>query len=283
MFTSQIDESYLNKIKSLGLPEKKENNEYLLIHLYGDNVRAPKGWNVKVYKNSKNELKMVTTDEAILTKLLNGESALNKTVYPQRTEPLVTPPLPKFTKGTMLTEFGNEEKDSNSPLLQIKVDDSGWGFPLGGVMIGATDGSRVEIGLIELSFFQGDLFESKAYLEEAARITVELLGRLGATPDNSKVEICPGFVNSMSYKMLKNKGYIIDKKEITGILQDELEKRFFEYVKSLGYESYYDPKQTTNVAKSFYDVINWINKDKANRMKMAKSGWKFFKNNMGSH
>lgn len=277
MYTTSINRDTLNKIRSFGLPEKKENNQYLLLRMDGDGIRAPKSWNVKVYKNSKDELKLVTTDEGILNKLLNGESTVKQNLVPPRVEPLVTPPVPKFTMGKTLTDFGFEGTGTKEPALTIQVDDSGWGFPLGGVMIGATDGNRVETGLIDLRYFQDGIFESKAYLQEAANITLALISMLGATPDNSKIEVCPGYINSTSRKTLIRKGYRVTEKQITGLLQNELEKRFFDYVRTIGYESYYDPKETVNIAKKFNDVINWINRDRDNRMKLAKNGWKYFK------
>ncbi|CAJ35110.1 hypothetical protein [Methanocella arvoryzae] len=277
MFTTPVSRPFIDTLKALGLPEKKENNIYLVLHVHGDGIRAPKGWNAKIFRNSKNELKLVTTDEAILNRLLKGGPGVAKKEDAPRATPIVTPPLPKHTASTALTDFGMEDCKQPEAQLVIKVDDSGWGFPLGGVMIGATDGSRVETGIIELKYFQEGLFESKEYLDEAAHITVELINKLGATKDNSRVEICPGYINSKSYTAIKYRGYSVEKKEITGLLQDELEKRFFEYVKGLGYESYYDPKQTKSIGKNFNEVIAWIDKDRAERMKLAKSGWKYFK------
>jgi len=52
-FTIVIDQGTFDKIKALGLPEKRENNKYLLIHKHGDGDKAPSNWNVKVFTNSK--------------------------------------------------------------------------------------------------------------------------------------------------------------------------------------------------------------------------------------
>jgi hypothetical protein len=275
MFTIVIDQGTLDKIKSLGLPEKRESNQYLLIHVHGDGVKAPRNWNVKVFTNSKKRLTMVTTDEVILNNLLSGETVENKKVCSLPTNSFVTPLIP--ITGKTVTDFGFDDNHSECPELLIQVDDSGWGFPLGGVMIGATDGKKVMTGIIDVKYFQEGLFESKRYLDEAARITLELVGGMGATPENSRIQICPGYVNSTSYTTLRRMNYLVEKKAITGLLQNQIEKRFFDYVRALGYESYYDPKETKDIPKKFQDVINWINKDKTNRMMLAKSGWKYFK------
>jgi hypothetical protein len=133
-------------------------------------------------------------------------------------------------------------------------------------------------GIIDVRYFQEELFESKRYLNEAARITLELAEGLGATPKNSRIQICPGYINSTSYTTLRRMNYLVEKKAITGLLQNQIEKRFFEYIRTLGYELYYDPKEIDDIPKKFGDVINWINQDKTNRMRLAKSGWKYFKN-----
>jgi hypothetical protein len=57
-----------------------------------------------------------------------------------------------------------------------------------------------------------------------------------------------------------------------GLLQTEIEKKFFEYIATLGCELYFDPKETEDIPRRYHDVINWINKDKTNRLKLAKTG-----------
>lgn len=231
-----IDSETFKLIADLGLPRRGQRNPYVILSVQGDGKRLPSSWVATVYRNSKGDLKLVTTDYAALTKLLPAD--LRKTV---------------------------------------QVDDAGWGFPLGGVMIGATDGRRIETGLIETRFFQGDLFRAHAYLGEAARITAELLKHLGGKPGETTVEICSGYVNSKSRELLQKEGYDVRVTEITGLLQTELEKRFKEYVESLGYHGYYDPKETASPASAFDKVIRWIDEKPEERMRIAKTGWKYFR------
>ncbi len=69
--TSQlISRGQLDALKKLGLPDVKENNQWLMLHVKGDGVRAPQSWNAKVYTNSAGNTKVVTTDTAILAALL---------------------------------------------------------------------------------------------------------------------------------------------------------------------------------------------------------------------
>lgn len=235
MDTRPIDSETYKMLESLGLPRRDQPNPYVVLSVRGDGARAPESWNATVYRNNKGQLKLVTTDFAVLQKLLPGEQ--------------------KHT---------------------IQVDDSGWGFPLGGVMIGATDGTKVETGLIGTRYFQGELFTSHAYLSEAARITLELVKRLGGRPGETRVEICSGYVNSRSKDALEKEGYEVKVTEITGLLQDQLEQRYKEYAQSLGYPAYYDPKETRSPAMAFKEVIKWIDLDPESRLKIAKTGWKYF-------
>jgi hypothetical protein len=68
--TQVIDNVMLDRIKAIGLPEVKENNQWLVVHVKGDGKRAPESWNAKVYKNSVGAMKVVTTSLATLTTLL---------------------------------------------------------------------------------------------------------------------------------------------------------------------------------------------------------------------
>jgi hypothetical protein len=56
-----------------------------------------------------------------------------------------------------------------------------------------------------------------------------------------------------------------------------LEERFKEYIVSLGYREYFDPKETRDPASAFDKVIKWIRENPDARMKIAKTGWKYFR------
>jgi hypothetical protein len=234
-----IDQTTLRAIESLGLPWRKEANSYVVLSVYGDGVRVTPKWTARVYRNEKGQLKLVTTDYHTLERLLSGEPHAREKV--------------------------------------IKVDDAGWGFPLGGVMIGAEADGRIETGIVDVRFFQDGPFESHAYLDEAARVTLELVRRLGGRADDTLVEICTGYVNSRSKDALRKAGFEVEVTEITGLLQHDLERRFKEYIESLGYHSYFDPKEARDPASSFKKVIRWVMEDPEDRMRIAKTGWKYFK------
>lgn len=235
-----IDERCLERIKRLGLPGRMENSPYVVLSVYGDGVRASEKWNAKIYKDKAGRLKLVTVDLGALEEMLEGRSGIEKS----RT---------------------------------VVVDDSGWGFPLGGVMLGAAEGPRIETGLVPVEYFQGERFERHEYLLEAAHVTFGLLQRLDAGPEDVLVEICSGYVNSGSKKALREAGYEVKVVEVAGPLQAGLERRFKEYVNSLGYHAYFDPKEAHDAGAHFKDVIRWIMERPEERMRLAKSGWKYFK------
>src|SRR5512146_1639985 len=232
-----IDEACLERIRGLGLPGARDSNPYVVLSVRGDGARAPEKWNARVYKDKGGRLKLVTVDLKTLTDMLEGRK----------------PAIRRHT---------------------ISVDDAGWGFPLGGVMIGASDGRRVETGLVPVDYFQGERFERHEYLGYAAMVTLELLKRFDARPDDTLVEICTGYVNVGSKEALRKAGYEVKVTEGKGLLQDELEKRFAAYVKDLGYEGYVDPKETHDPKNPFKNIIKWIEEKPGERMRLAKTGWK---------
>jgi len=240
MDVKPIGEECLERIRRLGLPSVKVNSPYVVLSVRGDGVRASEKWNARVYKDKNGRLKLVTVDLKTLEDMLEGR----------------TPAVKKMT---------------------IAVDDAGWGFPLGGVMIGASDGRKIETGMVPVDYFQGERFKHHEYLRYAARVTLDLLKRFHAYPDDTLVEICTGYVNVGSKKALRDAGYEVKVIEVTGPLQAKLEKKFAEYVKALGYPGYIDPKETHDPKRRFEDIIRWINEKPEERMRLAKTGWKYFK------
>lgn len=243
MESFKIDESMLEKIRALGLPEKKEANSYCMLHVYGDNIRAPETFNVKVYKGKKG-LKLVTNDYETLMDII-------------------------------------ENKTSNKEYERIiYIDDSGTGFPLQGILIGAYDTktNRIEIEEVSVEFFQSPKFENQDYLDGAANAGLNLIKKFNADSNNTLIKICTGFVNIKIKKKLRELGYAVEVAKIGDPLQSELEKKHKEYIKrTTGYSNYYDPKETGNIPSEFSKVINWINEKPEERLKLAKTGWDYFK------
>ncbi|VVB87183.1 Uncharacterised protein [uncultured archaeon] len=121
MDTQQISKTQLDTLRKMGLPEVKENNQWLVLHVKGDGVKAPESWNAKVYTDSAGNMKVVTTDMAVLVALLSESPRMA---------------LP-------------------DPTRIISIDDSGWGFPLLGTLVGLHDSldDSLHIGEVSVKYY----------------------------------------------------------------------------------------------------------------------------------
>lgn len=245
MESYKIDESMLEKIRALGLPEKKESNEYCMLHVHGDNIRAPETFNAKVYSGKKG-MKLVTNDYETLMDLIN-----------------------------------NKQKNGSYSRI-ISIDDSGWGFPLNGVLVGAYDtlANSFKFKEIDVKFFQGREFNEKSYLFEYAKKGIEIINEFNPDKNTTLIKICTGYINIELKRELRKIGFNVEVAKIGEPLQSELERKHKEYIKEkFGYDAYYDPKElkTAEIVSEFNDVVEFIRKN--NLMSSAKSGWEYFNKN----
>ncbi len=232
----------LSRAEKLGLIRSNpENNEYLLRGFCGTGENISQKWNIKIYKYSekRSSHSVVCTDMEVLRILLS------------------------------------DNFDFNPPELPIiKIDDSGWGFPLCGVMIGVTDEITLYTAVVPVEFFQGDKFTDKKYLKEYTKCGVELIAKLGATPMTHRIEICSGFINQHLRDELRKLGFHVRIVEITGMLQDSLEEEYRKYAaEELKSDIYYDPKgfKKEELPKKFADVLEFGKKYFPEKL---KTGWK---------
>ncbi|MGB9553700.1 MAG: hypothetical protein ACPL7L_04940, partial [bacterium] len=131
---------------------------------------------------------------------------------------------------------------------------------------------------ISPSFFQSPLFEEKKYLEEAARITLEILKELDARPQNTIIYICSGHIHSKTKEILRKNGYEVLVAEIKQPLQDLLENALKEYLKDrFDFDGFFDPKKD-DPREGFLKAKKWL-KENPSRLQFAKTGWRYFKNN----
>lgn len=252
--TRIINFEMFDRIRALGMPEVKENNPWLALHIKGDDTKALGSWNAKVYRNKAGILKVVTTDMGVLDALLTNTAQSGH----------VSAPMEKKSERI------------------ITIDDSGWGFPLGGVLIGAHDSQTGQIIIeeIKVEYFQSPSFETKAYLNQASIATMRLLDRLNASPGGTLIKICTGYIHSEAVRVLIENGYTIERGVIGEPLQSRLEAAHADYIKKATNAGiYYDPKDLDKkeIGRKFYEVIAWIKKN--NAWNMAKTGWGYFKKN----
>jgi len=223
------------------LEQTFENNQYLKVAYKGTEKLISSKWNIKIYTSGS----VVCNDVYTLEKIML-----------------------------------NQLKEPDNSLKVIQIDDAGWGFPLLGVMVGVTDGEKVITDTIDVSFFQGSLFKSKEYLQAYALKGLNIVQDVfKANPAEYRIEICTGFINRKLKDLLRIKKFDVKVTEIKGLLQDQLELKFKNYVKeTLNNDLAYDPKELKNEGKNigtkYYDVLNW---GKENVPHLLKSGWKSMK------
>ena len=235
--TSEFLENLLRTMCSKGIIELRfENNPYLKISYKGSSELFNNKWNIKIYNSGS----VVCTDIEHLRQYARG---------------ILGPP--------------------DKSLKLIKIDDSGWGFPLCGILIGIEIDGNIHTGEIGVEFFREGLFEKKGYLREYSKVGRMIINqKIRANPKTHRIEICNGYVNSILRDDLRKFGYDVRNVEITGKLQDSLEKEYKEYIfKKTGVDLAYDPKEITEEQIVFqYDkALEW---GKRNAPYLLKSGWK---------
>ena len=260
MTSQPMSKGQLDALKKLGLPEVKENNQWLVLHVKGDGVRAPASWNAKVYTNSAGNMKVVTTDMTILVALLGGR---------QQAPQMMPPAKPEAGR-------------------VISIDDSGWGFPLLGTLVGLHDSldNSIHIGEVPVNYYQSPFFERKDYLYIAANQVVRLLGELkhpnadifDPRTVNVLFRVCTGYVNTGIVRELRERGFKVETCAIGEPLQSALEAAHMNYIREkTGTDIYYDPKELdkAEIPKKFGEAVRWIEKN--NALSLTKTGWNYFK------
>ena len=113
--------------------------------------------------------------------------------------------------------------------------------------VGVSDEQEVQTAIVPVEYFRDDIdnnFQEKRYLDKYMELAIQLLDQFGAKPDTHRIEICTGFVNQPLREELRSLGYDVRVEEIKGMLQDELEEVYREYViEEVGSDVYYDPKE----------------------------------------
>lgn len=156
--------------------------------------------------------------------------------------------------------------------LTVIVDDAGSGDLLFGVVIGAYREETKEFNydLIGVRFYQ-DIFSTKQYLQEASRVTAELLGKLKVRPDE-EIQVCQGNLFDQAVADLKvTRGEdLVSRVRVTGEAQRLVEICYLDEIRNLGYEPL--PEREEKRAKSFFHMMRWL-KAHPKMLKYAKTGW----------
>ena len=155
----------------------------------------------------------------------------------------------------------------------LEIDDAGWGDMLDGVVLGCL---RVETGVflsrvIDVKFFKSPIFSEKQYLDEALRLTREMLEELHADK-SEEIRVCTAAVLEKVRETLSKEGYKITPAKIVGELQVKVEGAFIGRLERLGLSKGSVPFEPGK--ERFYVQLRWIHKDLANREKYVKTAYK---------
>lgn len=157
--------------------------------------------------------------------------------------------------------------------MTITVDDAGSGDLLFGVVIGAYRDETQEFtyDLVDVKFFQPELFRKKEYLMQTSKIVSQLLSKLELKPEE-EVHICQGYIFDQAVEELR-KVYgdeRIRRIKVIGEPQRLVEIAYLDEIRNLGYEPL--PERDEKRAKNFFHMMRWL-KEKPQMLQYAKTGW----------
>jgi len=155
----------------------------------------------------------------------------------------------------------------------LEIDDSGWGCPVGGVLIGVLRRETEEYltGIIPVSFFQEE-FKRGTYLLKARSLAKNLMGMLKART-REEIIVCPGPLFREFRSYLFQKGFNFQTRTIGDPLQSLLEKSFAQYLNSLGVPPEVLGQGAIHPSRRFRALLKWVAEDYSGRIRLCKTGW----------
>jgi CxxC-x17-CxxC domain-containing protein len=164
------------------------------------------------------------------------------------------------------------EKKEQAIQMTLIVDDAGSGDLLFGVVIGAyrEETGEFKYDLIDVRFYQ-ELFCKKEYLQEASRVTAELLAKLKVKPDE-EIHVCQGNIFDVAVADLQkvHGEDLVTRVRVTGEAQRLVEIAYLDEIRNLGYEPL--EEREAKRAKSFFHMMRWL-KANPSMLRYAKTGW----------
>ena len=160
--------------------------------------------------------------------------------------------------------------DRFSVRKEILIDDAGWGDIILGVVIGALKlpDHRYLERRIPVSSFQTPNFENKQYLDEAVKIAEEIV-RVMQPESETRFKVCSGYVLSSIRKHLRDQGFNVEEVEITGELQEMVERSYVRWCEEVGV-----PAESLEDKRRFWTLLEWVGEEPKNRENLVKTGWK---------
>lgn len=155
----------------------------------------------------------------------------------------------------------------------IQIDDSGSGSFLGGTCIGIyrPETNDYYFDIIPVHLYNKENFRKKLYLDEVVNI-VSTAFKLLDVSKNDTIEVCRGYMFDSLKKWLNENNYTWYCTQITGHIQEIVEKNFELYTMRLGLMEQYI--KYTKYPFHFHKLLRWVFADFDNRIGLCKVGWK---------
>ena len=158
--------------------------------------------------------------------------------------------------------------------MTIEIDDAGTGDILFGAVIGAyrPETNHFIYDMIDVKYFQEPVYGKKRHLNEARRIALRLVDRLGLK-EEEKITICTGDVlNEAAEALLERYGEErIERGKIEGRAQFLVERAYTDELRNIGYEPL--KERTEKWGKNFWHMYNWVRKNPERRLRWTKSAF----------
>jgi len=156
---------------------------------------------------------------------------------------------------------------------KILIDDAGWGDLILGVIIGALKmpDHRYMERRIPVSSFQPPHFTNKRYLDDAVNIAKEIV-EVMSPDEETQFQVCSGYVLSGIRDYLQNRGFHLETVEITGDLQEMVERGFIRWCVEVGV-----PAERLETQRRFWTLLEWVAENPNIREQLVKTGWKSWK------
>ncbi|AEV68147.1 hypothetical protein [Acetivibrio clariflavus] len=154
----------------------------------------------------------------------------------------------------------------------IQIDDAGSGSFVGGTCIGVyrPETNEYFFEIIPVELYNKENFKYKYYLDEVVNIVSDAFKAMKVSK-NETIEICRGYMFEKLRKWLNSQGYCWYMTQISGRVQDVVEKNYALYTEKLGIPKAYI--QYTKYPFHFHKLLRWVFADFENRIDLCKTGW----------
>lgn len=155
----------------------------------------------------------------------------------------------------------------------IQIDDAGSGSFVGGTCIGVyrPETNEYFFEIIPVELYKKENFKDKHYLDEVVKISIEAFKALNVHK-NETIEICRGYMFEKLREWLDANGFCWYTTQISGRIQEIVEKNYLLYTIRLGVPEAY--LKYTKYPFHFHKLLRWVYADFENRINCCKTGWK---------